>query len=184
MGYNDGNADYGLGYSKNSFGGKTSQNVVAYQLQIGDFGFRLDEDMFANPTGDKFRTGGALFSYKVNDDLTLAFGGSMITGWAKGSPIEGPANYNNSHSSGGLGLHRPEEEFMGSLRGGILYGGAIYKGQSFFAGHNSEKRLHSIQNFIHYNMNKTNGTPYFPNRNLPSKYYGHYGGYNANYLYY
>lgn len=63
-----------------------------------------------------------------------------------------------------------------------MYIGMIYKGQSYFAGHNSEKRLHSIQNYIHKNITKT--SPYFENRAFQSKGYNYYGTYHPSYLNY
>ena len=63
-----------------------------------------------------------------------------------------------------------------------MYGGVIYKGQATFVGHNSEKRLHGIQNWIHRNV--TGITPYFEDRMLKSRGYNYFGGYNPYYLYY
>ncbi|KAF2338452.1 hypothetical protein [Flavobacterium tistrianum] len=71
---------------------------------------------------------------------------------------------------------------MPQLRAGTMYGGIIYKGQASFYGHNSEKRLHSIQNWIH--RQKSFITPYFPDRGLSSKAYNYTGSYNSNYLFY
>ena len=69
-----------------------------------------------------------------------------------------------------------------NLRAGTMYGGVIYKGQASFYGHNSEKRLHSVQNGIHsYIPSKT---PYFPDRGLTSKPYTYSGSYHSSYLYY
>ncbi len=104
----------------------------------------------------------------------------MITGDARGNPIEG----GNPGSPEGRGMHDPDGEFMGTLRAGTMYCGFIYKGQAFFVGHNSEERLHDIQNWIHRNKFINGHTPYFPDRKLDPKDYGYYGGFNPNYLFY
>ena len=182
VGYNDGHANYGLGYSYNSFGGNTGQGVGAVTAQIGDFAFRFDEDWGIGDREDRYRTGGALATYKVSGDLTLAFGGSMITGDGEGGTLqEGNPNPDPS-GEGMVGTWNPEDEKMTYLRGGTMYGGVIYKGQSYFAGNNSEKRLHSIQNWIHKNVAIT--TPYFYDHGLQSRSFGYYGGFNSNYLFY
>jgi hypothetical protein len=174
LGYNDGHANYGGGYSYNFFGGKTAQGVGAITAQVGDFSFRFDEDNFGDG-GDRYRTGGVLMTYKVNNDLTLAFGGSMMTGMAEGkeTSLEGNPNLlvNNMYT---------DEDYK--LRGGTMYGGFIYKGQAYFGGNNSEKRLHDVQNFIH--RRKWILSPYFPDLKYKSKIYSYYGGYHRNYLYY
>ena len=173
-GYYDGHANYGLGYSYNSFDGKGAQGVGAITAQIGDFGLRVDEDFFGDG-GDRFRTGGLLATYKANDNYTFAFGASMMTGEAfdKDDVVGGNPNVTK-------GMH--EDTVMGRLRAGSMYGGIINKGQSSFYGHNSEKRLHSIQNYIHENYVET--TPFFPDRGLPSRPYYYSGSYHPNYLYY
>jgi len=183
VGYNDGHANYGLGYSYNSFGGKTGQGVGAATMQIGDFAFRFDEDWAPLGDGeDRFRTGGALLTYKINDDITLAFGGSMMTGDGEGSTLQ-EGNPNPDPSGEGIvGTWNPEDEKMTTLRGGTIYGGVVYKGQSYFKGNNSEKRLHSIQNWIHRKVAIT--TPYFFNHRLQSSSYNYYGGFHQNYLFY
>lgn len=180
-GCNDGHSNYGLGYSYNSFGGKTGQGVGAATLQIGDFAFRFDEDW--SPLGDgedRFRTGGALFTFKLSNSLTLAFGGSMITGDAGGTALPEGNPTINPETQKPAGTWDPSQEYMTKLRGGTMYGGVIYNGQSYFAGNNSEKRLHQIQNFIHKNV----GTPYFYDHQLSSRSYGYYGGFHSNYLFY
>jgi RHS repeat-associated protein len=170
-GWNDGHASYGAGYSYNSFGGKTAQGVGAITAQIGDFSLRIDEDYIGDGF-DRYRTGGALATYKVNNDFTIAFGGSMMTGMAGDKIAGGNPNVEN-------GLYTDEDY---KLRGGTMYGGVNFKGQSYFAGNNSEKRLHNIQNWIHRNVTKT--SPYFPDLGFQSKIYSYYGGYNPYYLFY
>jgi Bacterial toxin 23 len=177
VGYNDGHANYGIGVSSTTFSGKTAQRVGAATIQIGDFGLRVDEDFFPGigDGKDRYRTGGLLATYRVNNDLTLAFGGFMITG------------QRGHYSPGGnpnapLGNYGSSTEYHKYLRAGAAFGGVIYRGQSYFAGHNSEKTLHKVQNWIHKNVTKT--TPYFPDRRLPSKFYGYYGGYHPSYLFY
>ncbi len=184
-GYNDGHANYGLGYSYNSFGGKTGQGVGAVTIQAGDFGFRLDEDAFIGDNGDRSRTGGMLMTYKVDGNLTLAFGASMMTGEADGDDDHSKGNpnfYPKGHPQEGkmVGTHRGETN--PNLRAGTMYGGVIYKGQASFYGHNSEKRLHSVQNWIHKNV--VHYTPYFADRGFSSKPYSYSGSYHSSYLYY
>ncbi|HRP91208.1 MAG TPA: polymorphic toxin type 23 domain-containing protein, partial [Edaphocola sp.] len=173
---------YGGGYSYNSFlGGKTNQGIGAAHLQIGDFGLRFDED-FIGDGKDRFRTGGLLMTYRINDDVTLAFGGSMMTGQPD---KEMRLDYGNKNPYGDgriAGTYDNCGEDLFNLRGGSMYGGLIYKGQSFFFGHNSEKRLHSVQNWIHRNVTKT--SPYFEDRMLRSRFYSYNGGYNPFYLFY
>ncbi|KAF2080632.1 FG-GAP-like repeat-containing protein [Flavobacterium sharifuzzamanii] len=175
LAYNDGHANYGLGYSFNTFGGKTGQGVAAISILAGDFTLRIDED-YLGDKGDRYRTGGMLATYKVNNDLTLAFGGSMMTGDAFGEDAIG----GNPYVLDGRGMHK--NEIMPQLRAGTMYGGVIYKGHASFYGHNNEKRLHSIQNWIH--RQKSFITPYFPDRGLSSKAYNYSGSYNSNYLFY
>lgn len=74
-------------------------------------------------------------------------------------------------------------EKLPNLRGGVLYGGAIYKGQSYFLGNNSEKRLHAVQNKIHRSW-PIKYSSYFENREFVNKRYSYYGTFNANYLNY
>jgi hypothetical protein len=178
LGYNDGHANYGIGLSTNEFSGKTAQGIAAITLQVGDFGLRVDEDYLGDKE-DRYRTGAVLATYKVNDNLTLAYGISMLTG---------DANDDHTVAGGnpkfpvGKGMYDNNYEIMPNLRAGIMYGGVIYKGQATFAGSNSEKRLHDVQNYLH--RRKPILTPYFPDKYLPSKFYGHYGSYHSSYLFY
>ena len=168
---------YAAGYSYNSFfGGRTDQGVGAVYGQIGRFGFRFDEDYLGDGY-DRYRTGGLLMTYKVNDDVTLALGGSMMTGMhgGKSTAIHGDG-------LGPNGTYDNCREDLYNLRGGTLYGGLIYKGQSYFYGHNSEKRLHTIQNWIHRNITKT--SPYYEDRMFRSRAYSYYGSYHPFYLNY
>ncbi len=177
VGYYDGHSTYGAGYSYNTFGGKMSQGVGAIHLKVGDFSLRFDEDYLGDHE-DRYRTGGLLMTYKVNDDITLAFGGSMMTGNAKNQKIQSPEGNPNVTSGGNMYTN---EDYK--IRGGTMYGGIIYKGQAYFAGHNSEKRLHDIQNWIHRHW-PIHDSPYFPNLGLPSRAYRYYGSYHPLYLYY
>jgi Bacterial toxin 23 len=175
----------GLGYSYNSFSGTSGQGVGAVTIQAGDFGFRLDEDAFIGDNGDRSRTGGMLMTYRVNGDLTLAFGASMMTGEADGDDDHkngNPNYYPKGHPMEGkmVGTHRGE--INPNLRAGTMYGGVIYKGQASFYGHNSEKRLHSVQNWIHKNV--VHYTPYFADRGFSSRPYTYSGSYHSSYLYY
>ena len=182
-GYNDGYANYGLGISSNSFSGKTGQRVGAFTLQAGDFALRIDEDYFPGigDGGDKYRTGGLLATYRVNDDVTLAAGLSMMTGEAGYYTGEGK-NVNPNVPEGRYGTATGRHN---THVAGILYGGAIYKGQSFFAGHNSEKRLHAVQDPMHKSRVIAGGqTRLFTVMNLKSKFYSYSGGYHPNYLFY
>jgi RHS repeat-associated protein len=173
--------NYGLGVSSNKFDGNTAQRIAAFTAQIGDFSFRLDEDFFKlgglGDGKDRYRTGGVLMTYRINDDVTLAFGGSMMTG-EPGKRKEG----GNPNSAGGLGFYDSNDERCSDIRGGTMFGGVIYKGQSYFGGHNSEKRLHGFQDWIHQNLTKY--TPFFEDRKLPSRGYSYYGSYHPNYLLY
>jgi len=163
---------YGIGVSRSNFmGGNTDQGVAAVRIQIGDFSARLDED-FIWDHEDRYRTGGLLLTYKLNKDITLAFGGSMLTGDANSS----------YDSGGGVMVYNPNDEEEQN-RGGIMYGGVIYKNQAYFIGHNSERRLHRIQNWIHKDWFDPD-IPFFEDLNYRSKAYGYYGTYNRNYLYY
>jgi len=141
---------------------KTSKSDISYK--------------FISLVTDKYRIGGMLMTYKIDKDLTVTFGAFMMTGMQRGDPIEG----GNSKSIEGKGLYTNED--YPNLRAGAFFGGIIYKEQASFVGHNSEKRLHDVQNWIHRNITKT--TPYFPNSNLSSGYYSYFGGYHPNYLFY
>jgi hypothetical protein len=183
VGYNDGHANYGIGLSSTTFSGNTAQRVGAINFQIGDFGIRIDEDYLPHigDKRDRYRTGGLLATYKINDAFTLAIGGSMMTGEMMKDitiPESHPKTYNYTF------------EKTHHLRAGTFYGGVINKGQSFFAGHNSEKRLHDIQNWIHGGgLKRTIGigpvlTPYFYDFKLKSRMYSYFGSYHPSYLYY
>lgn len=176
-GYFDGHTTFGGGWGYSHFDGTSKQTVGVLTILAGDFTLRLDED-YLGDKGDRYRTGGALMTYKVNEELTLALGGSMMTGWANDSE-ENPA-LPFGHKT--LGTHNPAAELNTTLRAGTMYGGIIYKGQAFFYGNNSEKRLHTIQNAIH--DTKMFATEYFFNWNLPSQSYFYSGGFQPNYLYY
>ncbi len=175
MGVNDGYYTYGAGFSMNYFDGKTDQKVGALDFQVGQFGLRIDEDFFGD-RGDRSRTGGVLVNYQVSNDVSLAFGFSMITGQAISDNAD-----NLSYNSRDI---RPTyiNEINPNLRGGIFYGGYISNGKANFVGNNSEKRLHKIQNAIH-DTERFN-TPYFPNRNLEKRGYNYSGSYNSRYLFY
>jgi RHS repeat-associated protein len=185
VGYNDGHANYGLGYSYNSFTGKTAQGVGAVTIQVGDFGMRIDEDAYIGDDKDRSRTGGMLATYKASDDLTLAFGASMMTGEAFGEDDHTQGNpnyYPKGHSMEGQMVGTHQNEKNPNLRSGVFYAGAIYKGQATFFGDNRESRLHSIQNYIHKNM--VHYTPYFADRGLSSKPYFYSGSFHSSYLFY
>ena len=170
-GYNDGNQSFGAGYAYSSFGGKAGQDVGALTLQFNDVTIRVDNDLFARGNSDKYRTGGAYMSIKVNEDLTVAFGVSMLTGdGTEEKNIDGRDYYLNS------------EELMPNVRGGIFHAGIVYKGEAYMMGWNSEKTLHSVQNKIH--DHPWVNSPYFQNLNLKSKMYSYYGGHHKNYLFY
>ncbi len=178
LGYNHGSALYGAGYSYNSFfGGKTDQGVGAVHAQIGGFAARFDED-FLGDGGDRYRTGGLLLSYKVGKNVTLAFGGSMTTGNAiktGNSPID------YCTTCGPNGTWSNEDI---NLRGGTMYGGIVYKGQSSFYGSNKESRLHKIQNYIHKSRLLNLGTPYFQDLGYRNSSYFYSGSYHKLYLFY
>ena len=176
IGLNDGHANYGLGYSYNSFGGKMGQGVGSANVQVGDFGFSFINDILGDGQ-DRGRTAAIQMSYKVNDDMTLVAGLSMMTGQANGKGIKG-GNPNIP-----LGMHNPSTERMPTLRSGALYGGVVYRGQATFYGHNSERRLHGVQNKVHRSW-PIKTTEYFPDRGLPSRGYGYSGSYHSNYLYF
>lgn len=172
-----GNTPISLGYSWNSFtGGATNQGVGALTLRVGDFSLRIDEDFGIGDWEDRYRTGGMIATYRVNNDVTLALGSSMLTG---------DADFNQRrYEEGGYewGTYDNCAEKGHNLRAGTLYGGVIYKGQAYFMGHNSEKRLHSVQNWIHRNLTKNSA--YFEDRAFRSRSYSYFGGYHASYLYY
>jgi len=164
---------FGAGYAYNSFGGKAGQNIGAITLQFNDVMIRVDNDIFAPGNSDKYRTGGGYISYKVNEDLTLAFGLSMLTG-------DGTKEYEQTID--GKRFYFNSEEILGKVRGGIFHVGVVYKGEAYMIGLNSEKILHSVQNKIH--DHKWIQSPYFENLNLKSKIYSYYGGHHRNYLFY
>jgi RHS repeat-associated protein len=172
-GYNDGDLKFGGGYAYSNFGGKAAQNVGAYTIQFNDIMIRLDNDLFAPKNSDKYRTGGGYISYKVNEDLTLAFGVSMLTG-------DGTLEYEQRID--GKRFYFNSEEIFGNVRGGIFHVGLVYKGEAYMMGWNSEKTLHSVQNKIH--DHKWVLSPYFENLNLKSRIYSYYGGHHRNYLFY
>jgi RHS repeat-associated protein len=179
-GYYDGHSSYGIGYGWKLYGGKTGQGEGVLTAQIGDFAMRFDEDWSSLGYGkDRYRTAGLLLTYKYDEDITFAFGRSMITGDGERDVINGNKT-NNPDTGNPTGTWNPETERMTKLRGGMLYEGVVYKGASYFIGHNSEKYTHNIPNAIH----KKFGTPYFYDHNLPSKMFSYYGGFNNNYLNY
>ena len=173
---------YSLTWSSNIFSGKTAQGVGAIRGQFGDFSARMDED-FMWDGKDRFRTGGFIATYKINSDVTLAFGGSMMSGQSDGTQMksDGLMNFNNPNLPYG-GIYDPEHETLTDLRGGTMYGGVIYKGEAVFIGNNSEDRMHDVQNWIHRNITRT--SPYFYNHYEGEQRYNYFGSYNANYLYY
>lgn len=175
VGYNDGHANYGLGYSVSSYNGNMPQKTGSVTVQAGDFGFQFINDIFHGT--DQGRTAGVQFSYKVNDDLTLVGGLSMMTG-VPGDAMKG--GNPNIRVKDGLGMYT--ETKMSNLRSGVFYGGTVYKGQATFYGHNSEKRLHNVQNRIHRNW-PIYDSPYFPDRGFQSKSFSYSGTYNSNYLF-
>ena len=147
-------------------------------MQIGDFSLRFDED-FIGDTRDRYRTGGLLMTYRINSDMSVALGGSMMTGMSNGERMDG----GNPNAVDGKGFYDNCGEDLYNLRGGTIYGGLIYKGQGYFFGHNSEKRLHKVQNFIHV-KSPYKTLPYFEDRMFRSRTYSYYGSHHPLYLYY
>jgi hypothetical protein len=148
-------------------------------LQLGDFGVRVDEDFFkwGGDGEDRWLTGGGTATYKINKDLSLAAGLGMITGDAnenKYDRIEGGYK--------GNGFYKSKLETPRAYRDGAAYGGVIYKGNASFVGINSEKVLHSVQNWIHRNVTET--TPYFYDFGYKSKAWSYFGYYSTNSLIY
>jgi RHS repeat-associated protein len=172
IGINDGHANYGLGYSYNSFSGNMAQGVGSINLQAGDFGFSFINDLLGDGK-DRGRTAAVQMSYNING-LKLVAGLSMMTGEENGSVVGGNPNVDKGMYTEGK---------MKYLRSGAFYGGLVHKGQSYFAGDNSEKRLHSVQDRVHRNWPIID-SPYFPDRGLPSKAYTYTGSYHPNYLYF
>jgi RHS repeat-associated protein len=156
---------YGASYGYNKTGGKASQGIANIGLQFGDFGLRIDED-FLGDKGDRFRTGGGTATYRINDDVTLAFGLGMVTGEANGKLADGP---------GPNGTYDASRETPGAFRGGALYGGVIYKGFAYMAGINSERVLHGVQNWIHRNLVTT---AYFQDLHYKTQLWSYFGNYN------
>ena len=125
-----------------------------------------------------------VFSTKVHSQVNVESSANALNVINR----EGLAKGGNPNSEEGFGYYRNSEETYPTLRGGTLYGGVMYKGQAFFYGHNSENRLHKIQNFIHRNW-PIRTSQYFQNAGpnntpLPSKSYKFYGGYHPNFLFY
>jgi RHS repeat-associated protein len=146
---------YGGSYAYNSRGGKAHQGIGIIGVQAGDINIRIDEDFFGDGK-DRFYTGGGTLTYKIDNNISLAFGLGMITG-EKGGYKEETAHYRWFGKIKEKLVTNPDKETPSAYRGGVYYGGIIYKGIAYFAGKNSEKTLHNVQNFIH----KVQGTKYF-----------------------
>jgi RHS repeat-associated protein len=181
IGTSDGKYSLSLGTIKT--GGATGQRIGYIGGQIGDIGFRLDEDFIPGlgDGKDRWRTGGFTATYRVNDNVTLAAGLAMVTG---------EKNSFHNVKQFGKNVTIGAEEKPGGYRTGALYGGVIYKGKANFIGLNNERFLHGrnndtkgIQNFIHHKIIKK--TPWvFEYRALPSKLWSYFGNYSVNSLVY
>ena len=165
---------YGLSLASSKLGGKAGQKTAILGVQAGDFSLRVDEDYIPGlgDRGDRFKTGGGTATYRINDDISLAFGLGMVTG----EPDKSSKSSINGHQT-----YTGKCETPGAFRGGALYGGVIYRGYAYMSGINSEKVLHGVQNWIHRNWVHT---PYFENMNLPAKPWSYFGNYSKTSLIY
>jgi hypothetical protein len=171
-GANINGAFYGGTYGVNNSSGKAGQKIGYFGIQAGDFSLRLDEDWLGDK-GDRWKTGGGTVTYRLNSDVSLAVGLGMITG-EKDDYWELPGSdkpYSN-----------PSFEKPYPYRGGAFYGGIIYQGRAYFGGINSEKVLHSVQNFIHKHLVST--PYYFQNEGYKPKTWSYFGNYSVNTLIY
>jgi RHS repeat-associated protein len=171
---------YGGSYGKYTTTGKLAQSIKLYGLQVGDFGIRVDED-YDKANHDRWYTGGETFTYRINNEATVAVGFAAITGEKNGYlPDCDPKS--------GKNVTDPSKEMPYAYRSGALYGGIIYRGNASFLGINSERLLHGVQNAIHdHSPFGIFDTPWhFGNSDpaLPSKPWSYFGSYSNSSIIY
>jgi RHS repeat-associated protein len=178
----DGHSLYGFGLSSTSYDGNLSQKVGNITAFIGDFNLQINEDFFhgIGDNKDRFRTGGGLISYKLNNDITIMVGAGMLTGEMEN--LDNKDRTSTSYNAAGKKIvtYLSSKELYPNLRGGLFFAGCVYKGNAYLAGLNSEQILHKFQNFIHDILHY----PHFADKSLYSRVFKFVGGLNGNYLIY
>ena len=168
---------YGVNHS--NYSGPNSQNIGYAGLQLGDLSLRLDEDAFGDH-GDRWKTGGGTASYRINNDLTVAAGMAFITGEHLGGVLpERNPKTDKPYTD-------PSKEYPFAFRGGALYGGVVNRGNAYFVGNSSERRLHSVQDRVHDSAIKAINTPYYFGNvgTYGRKAWSYFGNYNVHSLVY
>ena len=138
-----------IGYAYNFYFNniKTTQSTGTISLQFGAYNLIAENDIFAQPKLDRFRTGAFVFQYQ-KDDFQYALNTTLFTG-EMGKRITDenyPFNHVYENTDGGLYT----DYSHGLLSAQVKYAGPyqqIYQGNF---GIDSERIRHAIQNrFIH-----------------------------------
>ncbi len=141
---------------KNSFGYaynfyfndiQTSQKTGTVSIQVSDYNFIAENDLFAQPKLDRYRTGGFLFQYQ-KENIQLGINTTLFTG-EMGQRITDesyPFNHVYENTVGG----KYTQFSHGLLSAQLKYVGNYYQTYQANVGIDSEKVRHTVQNrFIH-----------------------------------
>lgn len=138
-----------IGYSFNIYlnSKNTTQQTGIIALQWSHFSFIIENDLFARPKFDRYRTGAFLLQYQKNKSQ-FSINTSLFTG-EMGHKIK-DLNYPYSHL-----YEKPKKDKHTNFSNGLLsaqvkFSGAYYQTYQANIGVDSEKIRHIIQNrFIH-----------------------------------
>lgn len=143
---------------KNSFGYaynyyfntiKTSQFTGTISIQVSDFNLIAENDIFAQPILDRFRTGAFLFQYQ-KDKFLYGINTTLFTG-QMGQRITDenyPFNHIYENTDGG----KYTESSHGLLSAQVQYAGEYYQIYQGSIGVDSEKIRHTIQNRLIHDL--------------------------------
>ena len=136
---------YAYNYYFNSI--KTSQFTGTISIQVSDFNLIAENDLFAQPKLDRFRTGAFLFQYR-KDKLVYGVNVTLFTG-QMGQRIT-DENYPYHHVYENTVGGKYTESSTGLLSAQVQYTGAYYQSYQGNIGVDSERIRHAIQNrFVH-----------------------------------
>ncbi len=138
-----------VGYAYNYYFNtiKTSQFTGTISIQVSDFNLIAENDIFAQPILDRFRTGAFLFQYQ-KDKFLYGINATLFTG-QMGQRVTDenyPFNHVYENTVGG----KYTESSNGLLSAQVQYAGAYYQTYQGSIGVDSERIRHAIQNrFVH-----------------------------------
>ena len=140
-----------VGYAYNYYFNtiKTSQFTGTISIQVSDFNLIAENDIFAQPILDRFRTGAFLFQYR-KDKFLYGINTTLFTG-QMGQRVTDenyPFNHVYENTVGG----KYTESSHGLLSAQVQYAGDYYQTYQGNIGVDSERIRHAIQNRLIHDM--------------------------------